>query len=282
MDRDPKESKHPDSLTAYFAHFVASTTYSDIPDDVRQLGKRSILDGLAVALSGSVTSGSRLIQQYLKQLGCPIGSSTVIGTSLELPSRFAALANGTSMHADNFDDTWEAATPNYKGGHPTAPVLAAVLAVAEQEKRTGEEMLAAYHVGVETACRLIDGTDVPVRAHGGRHATGTCGVLAAAAGVCNLRKMSPRSHKAGFRAGRRSGGRIDPKLRDDDQDVPSRPRGRARRRRCGSRVNGVHRVGDRPRRTGRVFSQPKVQAGRGSRLKVDWANRGPSPIGAFD
>ena len=207
MNRDPKESKHLDSLTAYFAQFVASATFSDIPDDVLQHGKRSILDCLAVALSGSVTSGSRLIRQYLKQLGCPKGSSTVIGTSLELPSRFAALANGTSMHADDFDDTWEAATPHYQGGHPTAPVLAAVLAVAEQEKRTGEEVLAAYHVGVETACRLIDGSDVPGRAHGGRHATGTCGLLAAAAGICNLRKMSPEATRQvfGLAAGQAAG-----------------------------------------------------------------------------
>ena len=43
-----------ESLTAYVADFVASTRLADIPAPVLELGKKSILDGLGLALAGSV------------------------------------------------------------------------------------------------------------------------------------------------------------------------------------------------------------------------------------
>ena len=176
------------ALTAYIADFVASTRYGDVPADAIQLGKKSILDALACGIGGSVAAGSRLVRKYLDRLGCGKGRATVIGGSGKRPARFAALANGNSMHADDFDDSWEAATPHYQGGHPTVPVLAAVLAAAEEDGRGGREVLAAYHVGVEVLCRLIDGTDIPGGARG-RHQTGTCGMVGAAAGVAHLRRL---------------------------------------------------------------------------------------------
>jgi 2-methylcitrate dehydratase PrpD len=51
--------------------------------------------------------------------------------------------------------------------------------------RSGREALAAYLVGVEVACRIFDATHVNHILHG-FHATGTCGMLGAAAGVANL------------------------------------------------------------------------------------------------
>ena len=40
---------NPESLTAHVARFTAGTRYQDIPADVQELGKKAILDGLAVA-----------------------------------------------------------------------------------------------------------------------------------------------------------------------------------------------------------------------------------------
>ena len=40
-----------DSLTAYVADFVTATATGDVPDDVVALGKKSILDGLGLALA---------------------------------------------------------------------------------------------------------------------------------------------------------------------------------------------------------------------------------------
>src|ERR1043166_164790 len=148
-----------ESLTEYVARFVSGTAGADIPAEVQELGRKAILDGLGVALSGSVSPPARIITDYAASLGCP-GSCSVIGSATRLAPRFAALANGTAMHADDYDDTMQAETGRFQGVHPTAPVLSSVLAVAEARSLPGRELLAAYQVGVEVACKTFDATHV--------------------------------------------------------------------------------------------------------------------------
>ena len=179
----PAEAKQ--SLTAYVAQFISATRHDDIPDDVMQLGKKNILDGLACALSGASAETSKIARRYIAEIGGGADGATVIGTGMRSTPRFAALANGTGMHADDFDDTLQAETGRYQAVHPTSPVLPAVLAAAEAGGRSGTDLLTAYHVGVEAACRIFDATDVR-HILNGFHGTGTCGMLGAAAGVANL------------------------------------------------------------------------------------------------
>src|SRR5215210_9319475 len=92
-------------LTVYVAGFIAATQASDIPDDVIDLGKKSILDGLGLALSGSVAKSGELVRRHLADLALGAGPSTVIGSNLRVAPRFAAFANGVGIHADDYDDT---------------------------------------------------------------------------------------------------------------------------------------------------------------------------------
>jgi 2-methylcitrate dehydratase PrpD len=69
--------------------------------------------------------------------------------------------------------------------HPSAPVLAATLAVAERMGLSGPALMCAYHVGVEVACAIAEAID-PRHYRYGFHTTGTCGTIGAAAGVANL------------------------------------------------------------------------------------------------
>src|SRR5262245_42242771 len=115
------------SLTAYVADFIVGTQSSDIPHDVAHLGRRSVLDGLGLALAGSQSETGHIAQKYLQSLG--IGAddgSTVIGTSTRLPARFAAFANGLAIHADDYDDTQLAVAKDRVYGlltHPTCTAL---------------------------------------------------------------------------------------------------------------------------------------------------------------
>ena len=174
-----------ESLTAHVAEFVVTADYVDIPSQVLELCKKSILDTLAVALAGSVAESSTLIRRYLSELGLSEGPSTVFGSGLRLSPRFAALANGAAMHADDFDDTWQATPDRHQGVHPTAPVLAAVLALAEPEGRSGKDVLKASVVGIEACCRLFDAASAR-HTTDGLHSTGTSAMLGAAAGAANL------------------------------------------------------------------------------------------------
>jgi 2-methylcitrate dehydratase PrpD len=185
---EQRVAAEPGSLTAYVADFVASTKYSDIPKDVVHLGKKSILDGLGLALAGSVAKSGELVRRHLQGLGCADGVASIIGTPMRVPARFAAFANGTAIHADDYDDTQLAVAKDRVYGlltHPTAPALPAVLAVAEQGGRSGKDLLTAYHVGVEVECKIAESIN-PRHYQHGFHSTATCGTFGAAAGLANL------------------------------------------------------------------------------------------------
>jgi 2-methylcitrate dehydratase PrpD len=171
------------SLTRDVAEFAAATRWQDIPDEVMHLGKKSILDVLGCALSGSVSPTVKLLRDYHAPLqSVDAQSASVIGSGERLPARFAATVNGTAMHVDDFDDTQQAATGKFQGIHPSAPVLSALLAKSEAGHGDGRALLVAYHVGVELACKLFDATAAQ-HILGGYHSTGTCGMLGAAAAV---------------------------------------------------------------------------------------------------
>ncbi|HSD51723.1 MAG TPA: MmgE/PrpD family protein [Candidatus Methylomirabilis sp.] len=181
----------PGSLTAYVADFIASTRYTNLPAEVLQLGKKSILDGLGLALAGSVAKSGKLLRRHLQGLACSGGGSSIIGTPMRVPARFAAFANGTAIHADDYDDTQLAVAKDRVYGlltHPTAPALPAVLAVAERDHRSGKDLLTAYHVGVEVECKIAEAMN-PRHYQHGFHSTATIGTFGAAAGLAKLLGM---------------------------------------------------------------------------------------------
>ena len=178
-------------LTQYVGRFVATTTYQDIPEEVIELGKKSILDGLGLALAGSRAETGRISRQYVEQAGVNNGNATIIGTAHRTFPQFAALLNGISIHADDFDDTQLAAAKDRVYGllmHPTVPVLPAIFALAEQSKVTGKDWMLAYHVGAEVECKIAEAIS-PRHYQDGFHTTGTCGPLGSAAACAKLLKF---------------------------------------------------------------------------------------------
>src|SRR2546425_10760695 len=177
------------SLTDYVAGFVVATRADDIPADVMHLGKRSVIDGLGLALAGAASQTSAITRHYLASLGiASSGGSTVVGSDLRLPARFAAFANGVSIHADDYDDTQLAVAKDRVYGlltHPTAPALPPVLALAERDRRSGRDLMTAYHVGVEIECKVAEAI-LPRHYQQGFHSTATCGAIGAAAAAAKL------------------------------------------------------------------------------------------------
>ncbi|MGE0652863.1 MAG: MmgE/PrpD family protein [Alphaproteobacteria bacterium] len=176
------------SLTAYVAEFIATTRYEDIPAEVIELGRKSILDGFGLALSGNHAASGRLVRAHLEGLSLGTGPCTVIGSRLRVAPRFAAFANGVAIHADDYDDTQLAVAKDRVYGlltHPTAPCLPAALAIAERDGRSGRDFMLAYHLGVETECKIAEAIN-PRHYQEGFHSTATCGTFAAAAAAARL------------------------------------------------------------------------------------------------
>jgi len=175
-------------LTRHVAEFIVRTAYADIPPDVLDLGKKSILDGLGLALVGSVAKSGELTRAYLHSLQIAAADATVVGSPLKSAVRFAAFANGIGIHADDYDDTQLAVAPDRVYGlltHPTAPCLSAALAVAESRRASGRDLLLAYHLGVEVETKISEAM-APRHYEDGFHSTGTCGPFAAAAAAIKL------------------------------------------------------------------------------------------------
>src|SRR3974390_2610809 len=122
-------------LTAHVSEFVVNLRFADIPAESLELGKKSILDGLGLALSGSKAETWRLIQEYLESFGFqPNKGAAVLGSAMRLPAPFPPFANGVAIHVDDFDDTQLAVARDRVYGllvHPTVCVLPAALATAE-------------------------------------------------------------------------------------------------------------------------------------------------------
>ncbi len=148
-----------------------------------------MLDGLGLALAGAASQQGDISRRYLQGLGIGANSgSTVIGSTLRLPARFAAFANGLAIHADDYDDTQLAVAKDRVYGlltHPTAPALPPVLALAERDRRNGADLLLAYQVGVEVECKVAEAI-LPRHYQQGFHSTATCGSIGAAAGAAKL------------------------------------------------------------------------------------------------
>jgi 2-methylcitrate dehydratase PrpD len=181
--------RHEPSLTAYVADFITRTRAPDIPADVMHLGKRSILDGIGLALAGAVAESGHLIRKHLLSLGCTATKgSTVIGSRMRLPARFAAFANGVAIHADDYDDTQLAVAKDRVYGlltHPTAPALPPVLALGERDGRSGRDVLTAYQIAVEVETKIAEAIN-PRHYQDGFHSTATVGAIGAAAGAAHL------------------------------------------------------------------------------------------------
>jgi 2-methylcitrate dehydratase PrpD len=175
-------------LTEYVGQFIASTKYEDIPQDVIELGKKSILDGLGLALAGSRAQTGAICREYVEHLGICDGKAGIIGSSKKTSPRFAAFVNGVSIHADDFDDTQLAVAKDRVYGllvHPTVSVLPALLALADGRTISGKELLLAYHLGVEVECKIAEAIS-PRHYQDGFHSTGTCGPFGSAAACAKI------------------------------------------------------------------------------------------------
>ena len=128
-------------------------------------------------------------ENYVKAVlaGCDDdGPCTAIGHARTLSAAAAALVNGTAVHGEDFDDTFE-------GGpvHAGAVIVPAVLAACERHDLDGRAALLGIAVGVETMCRLS--LVAPTLTHkAGFHPTAVFGAMGAAAGVGAALKLTPR------------------------------------------------------------------------------------------
>ena len=105
----------------------------------------------------------------------------VIGQSLRASPQLAALANGVANHAMDYDFS-------LLNGQSAAPVIPALLPLAELTNATPADVLGAFIIGCEVATRLLRSSPRMIN-DGGWHSTGVIGVIAATAACAKLLKL---------------------------------------------------------------------------------------------
>ena len=136
------------AISEVIARFAAQFRPSDIPAEVRARARLLILDAIGIALASHGYEFSRRATAAITDLDSG-GKSPIIGSVQRMDPRNAILLNGILIHGLDYDDTHSQGVI-----HATTSVLPTVLAVAAKEGKSGEEMLAAYILGVEIATRL--------------------------------------------------------------------------------------------------------------------------------
>jgi len=159
-------------------------TFESLPAEAVQTAREAILDTVGVTLAGAAEPAPKAV---IAALGPgPGGDATVFGMVRGASLLDAALINGTSSHALDFDDC-----SNTLGGHPSAPIVPALWALAESTGVGGKAFIAAYVAGFEVETRI--GRAVNFHHYEkGWHPTSTLGTFGAAAACAHLLALDTR------------------------------------------------------------------------------------------
>ncbi|NWF54982.1 MAG: MmgE/PrpD family protein [Syntrophaceae bacterium] len=163
-------------VTETLARYALEASYQSFPKEVVHQAKRCFLDLIGVALGGANQPLAKVLLKTVREFG---GNSqaTVWGHGIKTSVAQAALVNGAMAHALDYDDTHVRAM-----GHPSAPLIPALLAVGEWKGASGKEALEAFIAGFEVETRIGEGMGVK-HYDRGWHATATFGRFGAAVGA---------------------------------------------------------------------------------------------------
>jgi 2-methylcitrate dehydratase PrpD len=161
------------------ARFVAETPAAAIPAAAVTRAKQALVDFAGVAIAGADEPVSRLVRGFAARSG-GVGKATLIGSGHKAGPLDAALANATTGHALDYDDS------NFAlGGHPSVTLLPAVLALGEHAGCSGRQVLEAYIMGFEVLIRMARIVNFH-HYEKGWHPTATIGTFGVAAAAARL------------------------------------------------------------------------------------------------
>ena len=167
-------------VTQGIAEYLAAASLEAFPPEAVQAAKGAIIDCLACMLAGSQEPLADVLCDYVQaEGGTP--SASVVGRGFKTSTPYAALVNGAMGHALDYDDITEVTKT-----HPTAVLLPASLALAEERRASGRELLLAYMVGFEVACSVGAGLSPEYFDDLGWHPTGPLGAIGAGAAAARL------------------------------------------------------------------------------------------------
>ncbi len=170
---------------------VAAFGPADITPDAVHLARTAIIDTLGVTLAGAIEPAAALLRET-PGIAPPGGPCTVFGTDLKTSALDATFLNGVASHALDYDDFSEP-----MGGHQSVPLVAPLMAIAEERGRSGAQLIEAYLVGIETEIRFARAVNF-VHYDKGWHPTATVGIFGTVAAIGHLINLSEAKMTTAF------------------------------------------------------------------------------------
>ena len=134
-------------VTRKLAEFSAQTRYEQLPAEVVRESKRLLLDTIGCAVGAVYTDSGGIALKHVRALGGnPI--ATIMGTGERTSPVNAAYANARLANVLDADDTFPT------GSHFGSTTVFSALALAEQQKRTGRDLITAIAVGFDVGARI--------------------------------------------------------------------------------------------------------------------------------
>jgi len=166
--------------TRRLAGFVHDLRIGDVGQHVVEQTIRVIRDTLGVMLAGATLPEVRGLAEKASILGGP-GRSTIMGKREGTSAHFAALVNGTGAVSLELDEGNQ-----YAINHPGVHLFPAALALAEDRRTSGSELLAAFLAGYEVAVRVGRATHLREAVH----PFGTHAIIGTAAAASRLLRLN--------------------------------------------------------------------------------------------
>src|SRR5687767_13689660 len=167
------------AIAEELAKRIVSMRYEDLPAEAVQWAKISFVDTIGCAFAGIEEQAPQIAQKVLTG-GKSAGPSLIWGTTRRAMPLDAASINGTATHALDYDDC-----NNSIAGHPSAALLPASIALAEELGASGRDVILAYVTGFETQGRVAHAVHLH-HYEKGWHPTATRGIFGAAAASARL------------------------------------------------------------------------------------------------
>jgi aconitate decarboxylase len=171
--------------TRDLAGFAATTQFDQIPADVIERIKLSLIDGLGASLQGSTLPWTQIVHEVIRdEGGKPVAS--IWGSGHRTSVSNAVLVNSTAGHAFEMDDIHKESIV-----HPNSLAVPVALALAEADPSVqGRDVALALAVGYEVGLRIGNAATMSLFLNG-FHPQGTSGAFVAAVTAGKLLRLDP-------------------------------------------------------------------------------------------
>lgn len=171
-------------IVQILGQFAAETTFEKLPREVVLEAKRRLLDVIGIGLSASTTQKGKDIIEFV-QTKKSAGKSSIWGSSGRTSALYSAFTNGTMTFHLELDDVHRTSHT-----HPGVSVIPAALALCEEYKLSGKDLIVAIVVGYELLARVGLAVSPSIYTDRTFLAPGTLAAIGAAAAAAKLKKLS--------------------------------------------------------------------------------------------